>query len=41
VADAAGNDVVQIKPVTSLTKVLSTRQPARPTSLAFRPDGAV
>ena len=42
VADAAGNDVVQIKRgVTSLTKVLSTDSQPVPTSLAFGPDGAL
>ena len=42
VADAAGNDIVQIKRgVTSLTKVLSTDSQPVPTSLAFGPDGAL
>ena len=42
VADAAGNDIVQIKRgVTSLTKVLSTDSQPVPTSLAFGIDGAL
>ncbi|MGZ4706632.1 MAG: ScyD/ScyE family protein [Acidimicrobiales bacterium] len=42
VADAAGNDIVQIKKgVASLTKVLSTTGQPVPTSLAFGPDGAL